>query len=479
MSFASPVFLWYFLPVVLVLSWGLRTSSRNALLALSGVVFYVWGGEAFVLLLLASVAFNFGAGLLVDRTRERAALHRVVYAGAIVVNLVLLGVWKYADFAVEQTNGLLDAIGIQARVTEPNLALPIGISFVTFEGISYVCDVARRVTRPARNFVHFALYATFFPHLVAGPIVRYEEIADQLVERMTRPERFTAFAEGFPRFALGLTKKVLVADIVAPLADAAFALPDGEVTFRTAWIGALAYTVQIYFDFSGYSDMAIGLGQMFGFRLPENFDRPYSAVSVTDFWRRWHMTLSRWFRDYLYIPLGGNRGGSVATYRNLAIVFLATGLWHGAAWTFVVWGAYHGVLLVLERATGWAKPVRTDVGAVAFRRVVTLLAVIVGWVFFRAVDLGQAFHVVGAMFTPDGAAVAPRVDELLDAQVVLALAVGLASTLLPGRLVLGRLIERPQGAGAAVLRVGVFLALPYVAILVASSTFSPFLYYQF
>jgi len=359
-----------------------------------------------------------------------------------------------------------------------SLALPIGISFFTFHHLSYVVDVYRR-SRPAqRSVVQFVTYIAMFPQLIAGPIVRYHEISAQLAD-VTR-ERLADFSLGFPRFALGLSKKVLVGDTVGPLADAAFATSAGDLTTGAAWLGILAYTIQIYFDFSGYTDMAIGLGQMFGFRLPENFHRPYSATSITDFWRRWHMSLSRWFRDYVYVPLGGNRAGEATTYRNLLIVFVLTGFWHGAEWTFLVWGLFHGGLLVIERLTGYGASTPTRVADVVARRAVTLLLVAIGWVFFRAERLGDALAYLRTMFVPTSGPVPDAILAVQTNQRMVVLAGATLLFLMPADLVLGRLIETFDRRPATLLRGAVlFVAAPYAALVVAAGTFSPFLYFQF
>jgi alginate O-acetyltransferase complex protein AlgI len=342
-----------------------------------------------------------------------------------------------------------------------------------------VIDIYRGVRPPMRNPLTFATYIVMFPQLIAGPIVRYHEIADQLNHQ--RHRKLADFAEGFPRFAWGLFKKVVVADSLAPIADAAFAAQDP--TFATAWVGSLAYAGQIYFDFSGYSDMAIGLAAMFGLRLPENFMRPYSAVSVTDFWRRWHMSLSRWFRDYLYVPLGGSHHGTARTYRNLIIVFLTVGLWHGAAWTFVVWGAYHGVLLIIERATGLARMT----GYVAARRASTFLLVLFGWVLFRADSLGNAGQIMNAMLIPDhvrepSLGLSPEIDVMLTPHRLLLLGVVLLTAMLPNWWVMGRLIDALDGVGARLqiaARTVALLCAPYAGLAAIAGTFSPFLYFQF
>ena len=482
MSFAAPLFLWYFLPATLVATWVLPHRYRNAVVATASIAFYAVGGKQFVFLLIALMVVNYLAGLLIGRLRSQPAeptwlrwpAAKVVVAATVAVNLLVLAVWKYAGFASSVVDSFASTLGLgDTRVL--TVALPIGISFFTFHHLSYVVDVSRGVRPPMRNPLTFAMYIAMFPQLIAGPIVRYHEIADQL--RSQRHDRFGDFVEGFPRFAWGLFKKVVIADSLAPVADAAFATSDPSTA--TAWLGALAYTGQIYFDFSGYSDMAIGLGTMLGLRLPENFNRPYSAVSVTDFWRRWHMSLSRWFRDYLYIPLGGNRKGGVATYRNLVIVFLATGLWHGAAWTFVAWGAYHGALLIIERATGLAGATRLP----GLRRLVTFLLVIVGWVLFRSESVPQFATFLEAMVLPThGFAVPPEVGILLTDQRVVLMALVLATAVLPGTWVTGKVIDGlhdVRGAVRVTVRTAAYAVAPYAAVVAVAGTFSPFLYFQF
>ncbi len=477
MSFASPLFLWYFLPAFLVLYWVLPGRSRNALVAAASLGLYAFGGGSFVLGLLAVMAVNFAAGIGLDSAAlsGRPGARKALLVATVLADLAVLAVWKYGGFASQQADDVSRALG-GPGVPLVELALPIGISFFTFHHISYIVDVYRQSRHAQRSPVQFATYIAMFPQLVAGPIVRYHEIDAQLAD--TDRNRLDDFAAGFPRFALGLTKKVVIADALAPVADAVFALPEDQLTTSVVWLGVLAYTLQIYFDFSGYSDMAIGLGRMLGFRLPENFARPYSAVSVTDFWRRWHMSLSRWFRDYVYIPLGGNRGSSLATYRNLFTVFVLTGFWHGAAWTFLVWGLFHGVLLALERATGLAR-VADDTWRVP-RRALTFLLVVVGWVFFRAADLPTAFGLLEVMFVPTPGDAPSEVTTVLTSQRTLVFALGLLVVLLPRDFVMGTLVDEGRTRIAGGLRVAyAAVGAPYAAVLVAAGTFSPFLYFQF
>jgi alginate O-acetyltransferase complex protein AlgI len=477
MSFASPLFLWIFTPIVLGLILLCPRSWRNGIIALASLVFYTVGAGPTVILLLFAMGVNFLAGQLLEpddwalaRRRKRGIL-----IGVICFNVAVLVVWKYAGFLTEQLNGFARLLGGDFPVT--HLVLPIGISFYTFHNISYIVDVYRGERPALREPVAYATYISMFPQLIAGPIVRYREIADQLPQQRTH--RLDDIAAGFPRFALGLCKKVIIADSLSPLVDACFSTPGDEMTFAIAWLGALTYTLQLYFDFSGYSDMAIGLGRMLGFRLPENFARPYSSVTITEFWRRWHMSLSRWFRDYVYIPLGGNRHGTARTYRNLCIVFVLTGFWHGANWTFLVWGIYHGALLIIERGFRVDGPPASPAWVVP-RRALTFVLVVFGWVFFRSTDLGQALTMIGHMLLPDLTGLSDVVGEALTNQRLAILLVAAVVVFLPAHPVTGPLLESSQTRTATVLRVSVMTAgLFYAAVLTAAGTFSPFLYYQF
>ena len=337
MAFSSVVFLCVFLPVVCILNWlmpGIRC--KNALLVVASLIFYAFGNPFYLLLLVGSVLCNYLAGLLVTHPRWG----RLFLALAVAVNLGALAFYKYLGFLVQNLNLLLGT-----ALPVPAIVLPVGISFFTFQGLSYVIDVYRDHTLQNRSFFEVLLYICLFPQLVAGPIVKYRDIAAEI---HTRRATLTDTARGVRRFILGLSKKLLLADTAAGIADTVFGLEAGSLDIRLAWLGAVAYTLQIYFDFSGYSDMAVGLGWIFGFHFKENFDHPYSAGSIKQFWRRWHISLSSWFRDYLYIPLGGNRKGRLRMYLNKLVVFFFTGLWHGANWTYVVWGLWHGVFLVAE-----------------------------------------------------------------------------------------------------------------------------------
>jgi alginate O-acetyltransferase complex protein AlgI len=475
--FSSIEFLWFFMPAVLLAYLVVPPAWRNSLLAAVSVVFYAWGAHAIVFVFLASILFNYTAGRSIGRAKERGReqFARRVMLAAIVGNLAVLFCWKYTVFAAQQLNDLVGFFG-DGSIGVPSIVLPIGISFFTFHGISYVVDVTRGHAKPMRRIADYAQYMAFFPQLIAGPIIRYHQIDDQIRSPPPRSERLENIADGFPRFALGLCKKVLVADQVAPVANAAFNDPS-SLTTAGAWIGALAFTVQIYFDFSGYTDMAIGLARMFGFRFPENFDRPYSAVSMTDFWRRWHITLSRWFRDYVYIPLGGSRVSQAVTVRNLLIIFLLVGAWHGAAWTFVLWGLYNGGLLVAERLSGISR--MSDKRLAVLRRAGTFLLVILGWVLFRSDSVGDALEVYRTMFSPHSGPLPQALHDALVAPAVLALCVGLASALLPRGIVMGRMLDGGWDGWGLPARVAVVALVPLAAITVAAGSFSPFLYFQF
>lgn len=476
MVFSSITFLFFFLPAVIVGYYAAPRRRRNLWLLVASLLFYTWGAGSIVLVLLVSIAINNLLGLGVERAMDggRRGRARLVLAAAVVLNVGLLAWFKYANFTVDILDGLLVGAGRDA-LPWTTIVLPIGISFYTFHSLSYLVDIYRGTARHLASPIDFALYITFFPQLVAGPIVRFHEIRDQLVQRT---ETTSTFAAGIYRFSHGLGKKVLIADTVAPVADAIFATPPGELGTAAALLGVVTYAVQLYFDFSGYSDMALGLAMMFGIHLPENFARPYAARSVTEFWRRWHMSLSRWFRDYLYIPLGGNRGSALGTYRNLIIVFLVTGLWHGAAWTFVLWGALHGLYLLVERLAGVGGAADDD-RPDRLGQARTIALVLFAWILFRSPDLDHALGFMGALLQPS-LALPDEAARALDPLAAIAIAIGCASVLLPRTWVTGVRMERASTPRLRYLRLAtVGIVFPAAIVFLIAGDFSPFLYFQF
>jgi len=482
MVFSSLTFIGVFLPLTLVLYFAVQARLRNALLLMASLLFYAWGETFFTFVMLASIGLNYVLGLVIWRFRGRMLSH-VALAIAVVGNLGLLAAFKYANFLVDNLNALLAFINISPFELEP-VHLPIGISFFTFQALSYVIDVYRQDGEVQLNPLHLALYISLFPQLIAGPIVRYQHIADQLKHRIINAERF---AHGIRRFLIGLGKKVLLANTFAYAADDIFGLNPDFLSPGLAWVGILSYAFQIYFDFSGYSDMAIGLGHMFGFEFLENFQWPYIAQSIQEFWRRWHISLSTWFRDYLYIPLGGSRRGSFRTHTNLVIVFLLCGLWHGASWTFVLWGMYHGIFLVAERTrfgrwiSGSPRPLR---------HVYCLMTVLVGWVFFRAETLQQALAFLGAMVGHSGPEAWPElVHKYLNGELLLATVIGIVGSTPLVRNIGSRMAERlvtdsqasPVArlafSGTELLAYGTIMGLCFVSL--AAGTHNPFIYFRF
>ena len=480
MLFSSTVFLFGFLPVLLLLHLALRSlAARNALLLVASLCFYAWGETGWVLLLLVCAVQSYCFGLWIERRRES----RLPVSLAVASNLALLVGFKYANFLVDNLRPLLAPLGLALPELAP-LHLPIGISFFTFQAITYVVDLRRGDAPLQRNPLRVALYVSLFPQLIAGPIVRYRQVAHQLAERRATREDVAA---GARRFVVGLGKKVLLANTLAVPADRIFALPPGELPAAVAWLGALCYGLQIYFDFSGYTDMAIGLGRIFGFRFPENFRHPYVSRSIREFWRRWHMTLSSWFRDYVYIPLGGSRHGAARTTANLLLVFVLCGFWHGASWTFLVWGLLHGAFLVAERAGGERILARLPAG---IRVAYTLLVVSFAWVVFRADTLAQALGYWAAMLTPSGDGSPHTIALFLDARVALALAVGVlgATPWLP--VLEDRLARKAARAGESSLArlewawssarwLVCNALLAACAMSLVSGTHNPFIYFRF
>lgn len=458
MVFSSAVFLFVFLPAVFLLDRllpGIR--AKNALLLIASLIFYAFGQPVYLPLLLLSVLLNYVCG------RMAAGKHaRLGVALAVIGGIGMLAVFKYADFLIGSLNS---AFGLALPLT--GIALPIGISFFTFQGLSYVIDVYRDRTVVSRSFVKVLLYIAYFPQLIAGPIVKYHDIEKEIDDRRTTPQET---AHGIRRFICGLSKKLLLSNAMGRMADAVFTLPAGEIGMFAAWMGAICYTLQIYFDFSGYSDMAIGMGRMFGFHFQENFNYPYTATTIKEFWRRWHISLSTWFRDYLYVPLGGNRKGRGRTWVNRFLVFFATGLWHGASWNFVLWGLWHGTFSVLEDSG--VLPVQRLRGRLA-GRIYTLLVVVLGFTLFRADTLAQAGAMFSAMFTGVGLnwAGTAAVCALLTPSFLLCLLVSL--------LLSAPVAKRLEPKREWITLAGSLVLLVLCMLDLSAGTFNPFIYFRF
>ena len=473
MVFSSILFLLYFLPAFLLVYSLTPARARNAVLLLFSVLFYAWGAPRFVFVLLGSTVVDF---YLVRRlgAAEVPARRRAWLLLSLGLNLGLLAYFKYANFFVDNVNDLLGAYGAEPLGWEAVL-LPIGISFYTFQTLTYSIDVYRRQLEPLSSLVDYLLFIFSFPQMIAGPIVRYAEVAGQLRDRLSADADKLV---GFQRFCVGLAKKVFVANVLGARADEIFALPVDQLDAPTAWLAAIAYAGQIYFDFAGYSDMAIGLGRIMGFRFPENFNNPYVATSITDFWRRWHITLGRWMRDYLYIPLGGNRVDSKARlYFNLWVVFLLSGLWHGASWNFVIWGAYHGFFLILDRLFLLRFLGRVGrLPAILF----TCFVVIIGWVFFRVETFGEATAFLGVLFGGEWTALpAGTLKFWLTLAASLLFAWGTLTG--PGRRVQTWIYptEVPSAPGMVPRLLLCLLVYVMACAVITSQGFNPFIYFRF
>ncbi|MBK7030439.1 MAG: MBOAT family protein [Bacteroidales bacterium] len=482
MLFSSPVFLFLFLPLVLSFYFVLWRKFRNYYLLLASLIFFAWGGVSYTALLLISITFNYLIGLGVGKDPGSLKSRRYLALG-VMLNVTFLAIFKYADFVVGNLN-LLSGILDFKPFGDPGIILPIGISFYTFHAMSYIIDVYRGVAKVQKNPFHLGLYITFFPQLIAGPILRYHDIAPQITGRQVTLDGFTY---GIRRFIIGLGKKVLIANHMGLIADTAFGTPVEQLSGPLAWLGLITYALQIYFDFSGYSDMAIGLGKMFGFTFMENFNYPYISRSIKEFWRRWHISLSTWFRDYLYVPLGGNRKGNGRTYFNLYFVFFVTGLWHGASWSFVLWGFMHGTFLILERLLSGKFP---DKLWRPLQHLYTLFVALMAWVLFRAEDIGYAWDYYAALFGQSNASLnIYTFSKIMNAEFILFFVIGLLSA--SGLLVwlnkkidlqVSRLEERSLliAESYRIAQVLFFTAiLAICSMYLITTTYNPFIYYRF
>lgn len=451
----------------------MRKKFRNILILLASLFFYAWGEHKLVFLMISAICINYIIGIIIEisQRKNNVLLGKLILWIGVAANLGILIYFKYIYFFTENISKFIDINPERFA----DIALPIGVSFFTFQNLSYIIDVHRKEVPAQKNLLHLGLYISLFPQLIAGPIVRYADVFQEIKDRVITSE---LFADGVTRFIRGLAKKILIANSVGIIADKAFEQNPSDLSSTVAWIGIVCYTLQIYFDFSGYSDMAIGLGKMLGFNFKENFNYPYISKSIKEFWRRWHISLSTWFRDYLYIPLGGNRKGNVRTYVNLIIVFFITGLWHGASWNFIVWGLFHGVFLLLERFISF----RVSSKFTILSRAYLLLVVMVGWVFFRAEDLGHALQYLCSMFSfKTGDANLPLL--YLDNYHILMLILGIVfSTPIRKWLItrLKRVDNSKDFAFANTLSHFTHIGLFFFSILeLSQTTFNPFIYFRF
>ncbi len=474
MVFSSILFLWALFPVILVIYYlplprskaEHRLKFQNFMLVVFSLFFYAWGEPKYIFLMLFSVLINFSFGLLIEQKKQKSLL----LALCVAANLLLLGYFKYFNFFVEIWNQLA---GSTAQLSVKTVALPIGISFYTFQALSYVVDVYRGENRAQKSFLYMMLYISFFPQLIAGPIVKYHDIEQQIEDRRVTPDDF---CYGIKRFILGLGKKVILSNTFAEVVDLAFAYHPANLSRRLLWGTAILYMLQIYFDFSGYSDMAIGLGKMFGFSFQENFLLPYTATSIRDFWRKWHVSLSSWFREYVYIPLGGNRKGTVRTYINLIAVFFLTGIWHGAGWTFIIWGFYHGFFNILERCFlgKWMGKGRWNI----LEHIYTLFVVLIGWVIFRAPTFSYALDYIRYMFVPHECML--QAERFFSTKVTLYMIIGIL-----GSGIVQSLLRQKNFRFAADSRISLAGMAGYMAVmwlslmLLVNNTYNPFIYFRF
>lgn len=474
MVFSSILFLWALFPVILVIYYlplprskaEHRLKFQNFMLVVFSLFFYAWGEPKYIFLMLFSVLINFSFGLLIEQKKQKSLL----LAFCVAANLLLLGYFKYFNFFVEIWNQLA---GSTAQLSVKTVALPIGISFYTFQALSYVVDVYRGENRAQKSFLYMMLYISFFPQLIAGPIVKYHDIERQIEDRRVTPDDF---CYGIKRFIFGLGKKVILSNTFAEVVDLAFAYHPANLSRRLLWGTAILYMLQIYFDFSGYSDMAIGLGKMFGFSFQENFLLPYTATSIRDFWRKWHVSLSSWFREYVYIPLGGNRKGTVRTYINLIAVFFLTGIWHGAGWTFIIWGFYHGFFNILERCFlgKWMGKGRWNI----LEHIYTLFVVLIGWVIFRAPTFSYALDYIRYMFVPHECML--QAERFFSTKVTLYMIIGIL-----GSGIVQSLLRQKNFRFAADSRISLAGMAGYMAVmwlslmLLVNNTYNPFIYFRF
>lgn len=467
MVFSSQIFIFIFLPFTLLSYYLFPNKLRNyVLLLLLSIFFYSWGGVNYVLILLTSILINYSFGIFISKYIERIAIKRLLLTIGVILNLILLFYFKYYDFTITNLNTLF-----KLDIALKEIVLPIGISFFTFQGMSYIIDIYRGTATVNKNIFSVALYISLFPQLVAGPIVKYKDIEDQI---RNRKETLQGFSYGIERFIIGLAKKVIIADVLASIAVSIIPNSTNVIDTPTAWLGIICYTLQIYFDFSGYSDMAIGLGAMFGFTFMENFNFPYISKSITEFWRRWHISLSTWFKEYLYIPLGGNRTGN--TYVNLLIVFFVTGLWHGSSWNFIIWGLWHGLFIIIEKFIqnkNWYIKTPSII-----KWFVTIFIVIIGWVFFSFDSLSNAFNFLSVMFgITHNEIITFEISYYLNFRTV----IWLIFAIILSTPVLTNIFKKYNSSKyfEIIKTIALSILLVICIIFIVNSTYSPFIYFQF
>ena len=471
MLFSSVTFLFFFLPIVFTLYYISLKKIKNYTLLLFSIIFYAWGGILYFPLLIISIMINYIFGLQIEKYKDNNKKRKNILIISIIFNVLFLGVFKYTNFIIDNIN-----IIFKTSINIPIIPLPIGISFYTFQAMSYVIDVYRNDGKVQKNIFNLALYISMFPQLVAGPIVRYETIDNQITNRIHNIDKFN---QGIERLTIGLFKKVIISNTVGELSALIYSLSNYQMSISVAWLGAIAYTLQVYFDFSGYSDMAIGLGKMLGFEFLENFNYPYISKSVSEFWRRWHISLGSWFRDYIYIPLGGNRVSNIKTYRNLTIVWLITGIWHGASWNFVAWGLYFGIFIMLERA--FLQNILNKIPKV-FSHIYLLIVVIFGWVLFSKPDLKSAIDYMKIMI---GVGEYPFINGyttfyLSQYWLSLTMAIILSTPIINRTKQLIIKSNKKIMTAIEIIRPLIYFILFFITtVYIVNSTFNPFIYFNF
>lgn len=465
MVFSEPVFMFLFLPVTLLIYYAVPFRFKNAVLFLTGLLFYSWGEPVYVLIMILSTLIDYFAGRFMEKFDDKERIRKLALLISIVMNLSLLGVFKYSGFFIDSVNSLFGA-----SLYNPHLPLPIGISFFTFQSMSYTIDLYRRNITVQKSFVKFSAFVSMFPQIVAGPIVLYDDVAKELEERKID---FEDVSDGISIFICGLCKKVLIANSVGELWTDIKTMDYSSLPLATAWLGIIAFTLQIYFDFSGYSDMAVGLGKMLGFHFPKNFDYPYNSKTVSEFWRRWHMTLGGWFKSYVYFPLGGSRNGKAKTIRNLFIVWFLTGLWHGASWNFIIWGLYYGIILILEKFA-FSSVIKKLPDFVT--RIYTLLAVVIGWVIFEITSPVDELGFIGAMFGFSGSLFDGFTLNVLHNYSVILIVAAIIATGLPLKLWKKFVSDKKLGG---ICIAGEIAGMAACIAYLVDASYNPFLYFNF